>query len=281
MARCFSGRAIGPSLIVGTGILPCRMTVKHKAVACQLSTEGQFRQRIIHLLFHRLHFLLLHRSIEDGHITVMMEEYQLVRSLQNTVAPCDKRFRSSKFIGSLETTTLAKQPVMGSPRLIRYLCLTVALLVGHLHMYHGFLHIRPYQYGLTTVGHFTIAFLQHQPLTEGSSIEWSREMNAEASELQQTIVFIETAAAREVEEHITLFHPDVHAHITSATRHRLRGIAAWRSPFVGSGLGLYFRHDNHHGKYRQQRLSDVHDHSVCLPKWQSGFSSLYHLEYST
>ncbi len=56
------------------------------------------------------------------------------------------------------------------------------------------------------------------------------ELQPHTAQLQILILFRQTSAALDVKQDIPLLHPDVHADVTAATGHRLRGVFARRVP---------------------------------------------------
>ena len=71
------------------------------------------------------------------------------------------------------------------------------------------------------IGDLDIAFVEVQDLPERLHVESGRQTDTETSQLQQTVVLVETATARQVEQHIAMLHPHIHAHIATTTGHRL------------------------------------------------------------
>ena len=67
-------------------------------------------------------------------------------------------------------------------------------------------------------------------------IQSRREADTETASLQERVILVERTTAREVEEDVALFDPDIHADVAATAGHRLGGIVAGRGPFVVPGL---------------------------------------------
>ena len=100
----------------------------------------------------------------------------------------------------------------------------------------GFPDIRPQLDGELAVGNLDIAVGEVENLTEMRHIQSRREADTEAAGLEQRVILVERTAAREVEEDVALFDPDIHADIAATAGHRLGGVLTGRGPFVVLGL---------------------------------------------
>ena len=116
---------------------------------------------------------------------------------------------------------LGEHDILCAPRLVSHLDICLFFLYRHFDVYYRFLYIHPQHDPRLTVCHLTVAILQYQLLTKRRQVQWLRQMNAETSQFQQRIVFVETTATTQIEQHIALLHPDVHTHIATTAGHRL------------------------------------------------------------
>ena len=188
---------------------------------------------------------------------MVYEEQGVVRATDR-VATGRRTLWHPELITALESLALRHQPVCGAPALVGHLHARLLLLHGHLHMYHGFLHVYPYHDPSLSVGHLTVAVLQHQLLTEAAHLQGVRQVYAEASQFQQGIVLVEASALAQVEEHVAvLFRPHIQSHVATATGHRFRGVLARRGPLVGLGLCGEVCHER-----RQQEDGEYSFHTI-------------------
>ena len=197
------------------------MFLQPELVAVHPAAEDEIFQRIIQPLFHSIHLLLAYCGIEDGLLTVQMHKGYSALIGHDAVVVRRQSFGCRKLITCLESLALCQYYVMCAPRFVRHLHIGLLLFYRHLHMHHGFVCVGPYLYPSLTVGNLTVAVAKHQLLAKRLHIERAGQMHAEASQLQQSIILVETAATAEIEKHVAILTPYIHTYVAATARHRL------------------------------------------------------------
>ena len=165
-----------------------------------------------------------------------MQEGDAVLASYDTVVTSREILGSGKLITRLETLTLGEHNVLGAPRLISHLHIGLLFLYRHFYMDHRLVDVRPEHHPRLAVRHLPVAVFHHQLLAQRLRAQGVGEVYAESSQLQQRVVLVEASAAAQVEQHVALFRPYIHAHVAAAAGHRLRAVAAFRRPFIGLRL---------------------------------------------
>ena len=161
----------------------------------QAPAEGEVLQGIGQAVFHGIHLLLADGGVEDSDGTVMVQEGDTVLFGDDAVAECHQSLGSGELVAALEALTLGQLVVAGAPRLVGDLHVGLLLLLGHFYMDDGFFDIGPDEHPLLAVRHLAVAVAEHELLAERLRVERLRQVDAEATQLQQRIILVEAAAA--------------------------------------------------------------------------------------
>ena len=214
-------RDIHPSLVVAAGIVAVGLVHQHKATPTHTTAEDAVLQRVPQALLHLVHVLLADRGIENGLCTVLMQEGDSLIGGHNAVRTGPQSLGGCKLIAGLKGFALGQQDVACAPVFIRGSHHLLDTGTHHVDVYHRFLHVSPQLDARPSVGNLDIALAKMQYLPEMVHVQSRRQTDAEASLLEQRVVLVKRPRARQVEQHVAMLHPHIHAHVAATTRHRL------------------------------------------------------------
>ena len=167
---------------------------------------------------------MLDGGIEYGLFAIAMQEGDGRSGCYDAVVVRLQSLGSRKLITALKGLALGHQNVACAPVFVGSHDVQRLFLVFYVNVYYWFLDVGPYLDRYASVGHLDIALLQMQNLSERLLVESWRQADAETALLQQRVVLVERTATAQIEQHIALLYPYIHADITAAARHRFRRV---------------------------------------------------------
>ena len=157
---------VHPPVIVARSVVTVHTVHEHEATSRHSSTEDQILQRVGQSGFHGLHLLLLHSGIEDGLLTILMEESDTLFLGDDAVAAGFQAFGSCKLITGLKGCPFRHLHVTRAPALIISSHHHLLALALYIHVDYRFEHIGPQAHGDASVCHLDVALIQMQYLPE-------------------------------------------------------------------------------------------------------------------